>query len=607
MVEVESFKKTPASNILFLILAMGIFWIGADLREFGPRLSIGHNTVFSFYFDRSNRLLQEGEFPHVDQWGFAPTLHEENTPPLLAYITVWLYRMFSLFRPSSFETFVDIFPILVYGMWFLSAVIIFSDLWDRWTGLAMGAAFSFLPVSIELTKTGSYFEELVGNWFLFLSIYFLIKVALEQNPKQWRWLIGGVIAITGLVLSWQQFPIFYGAAILAILLSWKTGYSLERLKRCGLVLGLPLLLAYLITIGLVGNDYSPLSMLNEFTIGFLKSSEPDLLLAMQRADWADLTLRSFYEYFGWLGIVLMAMGFLGVIFDLKNFMKRTAGIVAAVGLLALLLFVKERFLAMSMSMPLMALGLNTLFVPESILVVLQQYWRRLLFLYNRIRIILQNIGSPRRVIVIFISIGAVGIATFLFFAGRYSLPPEPVIRLTGLENPAVIGETKKIEVVMENRGGSALRNKYAFAGLHVEIENAHVRNVESSSEGSKNQVIFKDFASSGRFFFFETKFGFLDANERARVTFDITPYAEPVRIYYRGWIPGPCPKEEQKAVIKELLPGWQRIDKGGWRNENCIRRAPALTESQEPICRVPVFAAHRTLQDFRCYVVPQDN
>lgn len=600
---IAGLKKTLASNILFLILAMGAFWVGADLREFGPRSSIGYNTVFSFYFDRSSRLLQGGEFPHVDQWGFGPTLHEENTPPFLAYTTVWLHKMFNLFRHSSFETFADIFPILVYGMWFLSVVIIFSDLWNRWIGLAMGAVFSFLPVSIELTKTGSYFEELLGNWFLFLSIYFLIKVTLEQNPKQWRWLIGGVIAITGLVLSWQQFPVFYGAAILAILLSLKIGYSPECLKRWGLVLGLPLLLAYLITIGLVGNDYSPLSMLNELIIGFLERSEPDLLLAMQRADWADLTWGRFYGYFGWLGIVLMAMGFLGVLFDFKNFMKRTAGIVAAVGLLVLLFFVKDRFLAMSMSLPLMALGFNTLFVPEPILVTLQLYWRRLLFLYQ---IILQSVGSHRRVIAMFIIIAAIGIVTSLFLVGRYAFPPEPVIRLIGLENPVVIGETKQIEIVMENAGGSALRNKYAFAGLHVEIENAHVQNIESRSEGSKNQVIFKDFSSNGRFFFFEIKSGFLDAGERVRVTFDITPYAEPVRIYYRGWIPGPCPKEEQKAVIKELLPGWQRIDKDGWRNENCIRRAPALTGSQEPICRVPVFAAHRTLQDFRCYVVPDN-
>lgn len=599
-----NFKTKFLSNVAFFILTMGVFWIGADLRDFGAGSSVSYNTVASFYFDRSNRLLQDGKFPSIDQWGFAPVRHQENTPPLLAYATVWLYKVFGLFRPVQFEDFVDIFPVLVYGIWFLSIILIFSDLWNRWTGLAMGAVFSFLPVSVELTKKGFYFEELMGNLFLFLSTYFLIKIPLVQTSKQWYWLTGGVVAITGLILSWQQFPIFYGAAILAILFHLKISYTPRHIRNWVLLLGLPLILGHLTANGLVGNDYSPFLMLREGAIGFLQRNDPDLILAMHRGDWADLAWRSFYGYFGWLSVVLIAMGFIAAVFDLRNFTKRTAGIFAVAGLLALSEFIKERFLAMSMSLPLMALGLNVLFAPDYVLSVL----RKFMYCFSSLcKIILQNIGSHRHIVVAIVSVAVVGMGSLLFAIGRYPPPPKPVIHLSGLENPIPIGETKKIEIVLENDGGPAFRNKYAFAGLHVEIENAHVRNIESNSKGSQNMIALKDFARSGRFFFFETKFGFLDSGERGRVTFDITPYAKPVRIYYRGWIPGPCSREEQKEIIRDLLPGWQSIDKSGWRNENCIRRAPALTESQEPICRVPVFAAHRTLQDFRCFVAPQEN
>lgn len=599
-----SFKTKLLSSIAFLILAMGVFWIGADLREFGAGSSIGYNTVFSFYFDRSNRLLHDGRFPLIDQWDFAPTLYQENTPPLLAYATVGTYKVFNLFRPLPFEDFVDLFPIFIYGIWFLSIILVVSDLWNRWVGLAMGAVFSFLPVSIELTKRGSYFEEVLGNWLLFLSIYFFVKIVLERDRKQWLWLMGGVITITGLVISWQQFPIFYGAALLVILLSIniKSLDFHKRLAQWVIALGLPLLLGQIIARELVGNDYSPLSMLGELLIGFLERNNPDLLLAMQRADWANLSWERLYQYFGWLGIMLIAMGFLNVVFDLKNFTKRAAGIFSAVGLLALTVFVKERFFALSMSLPLMALGLNTLFLLHPTLVAMRRFGQRVLSLG---KMVFQNSVFHKRTYIVLGSMLLLiaGIAAIVFTTRQLPLP-EPTIRLMGLEKSPIIGEERKIEIVLENKGGSPLRNTSAFAGLHVEIENAEVHNVRSYSEDIEKPVVFKNFARTGRFFFFETKFGFLDAGKKARATFDITPYAEPVRIYYQGWIPGPCSKEEQKEIIKELLPGWQNVDKAGWRDENCIKRAPAFTDITNPACRVPVFAAHRTLQNFRCFVVP---
>lgn len=603
---IEGFKKTLTSNILFLILVMGVFWVGADLREFGAESSIGYNTVFSFYFDKSSRLLQDGRFLAIDQWGLAPAFHEENTPPLLAYITVGMYKMFNFFHPSPFEAFVDIFPILIYGLWFLSIILVFSDFYNRWAGLAMGTVLSFLPVSIELTRRGSYFEEVVGNWFLFLSIYFLIKIILGRNQRQWFWLVGGVITITGLTLSWQQFPVFYGVALLAILLSMniKSVDFHKRLAQWVIALGLPLLLGHVIASILVGNDYSPLLVLKESAIGLWQHNDPDLLLSMQRADWANAGWRHLYRYFGLLGIVLIVMGFLNVVFDFKNFTKRTAGIFCVASLLMLAAFVKERFLALSMSLPLMALGFHTLFVPYPTLVAMRRFGRCVLSLG---KMIFQNIVFHKR---IYIALGSmllliVGI-TALVFTKWYSPPPEPIIRLIGLEKPPIIGKEMEIEIVLENSGGSPLRNKNAFAGLHVEIENADVHNVRSYSEDAEKQVVFKNFARTGRFFFFETKYGFLDAGKKAVVTFSITPVAEPVKIYYLGWIPGPCSKEEQKKVIEDLRPGWQNIDKAGWRNENCIRRAPAFTDITNPTCRVPVFAAHSTLQNFRCLVAPQD-
>ena len=176
--------------------------------------------------------------------------------------------------------------------------------------------------------------------------------------------------------------------------------------------------------------------------------------------------------------------------------------------------------------------------------------------------------------------------------------PHPIANIE-MPKDIKIGETKQIQIMLLNQGDNSLIGKSAFSGFHVEVENATVDAIKTDPDDNNNITIKTD-AWRGNTFWFEAKLPPLAANKSGKLIFNITPFASPVNIYYRVWLPGVCSKEKQIAALKGLRSFWQSIEKGGWRNEECIQRAPA-NDSQEIICPVAVYAAHKDLQNFRCY------
>lgn len=582
---------------IFLLLLESVFRIGLRLRESDHRHGVVINTVFSYYFDKTQRLHQDGRLPSKDTWRLAPGVGPENVPPFLAYSTVWAYKIFSFSHPGSFRSFVNFFPILVYGLWLLSLLVLFARLFTPWIALAAAAVFSVLPVSVELTRRGSYFQELPGNWLLFVTAC-LLPMSASEGAGRWAWTGAAVLTVTALNLSWQQFPVLYGAAGLILLSSVRSPLFGPATLRWCVALGLPLLLGELLSRFAAGIEYSPVSMLGEAALGLWRRADPVMAVAMRRGDWRDVALLDLYAYFGWLGLALTGLGTLRAWARWDDLRYRSFGVFGLVGIALLALFIKERFLAMSLCLPLMAMGLESLFSPRDVLTDLQARGRTLMHACRRFQDLLASRPRARKVLLCAVAAAALGV---VFRLALPSALPQPVLRLS-LEPATAVGKESAVVLVMENRGGPPPRERFAFAGMHVEVENAEVHGVRAESGGREDRVTFKNFAQAGNTFFFESKHGWLGPGQHARVSFRITPYGRPVRIFYRGWIPGPCSDAQRREALQDLLAGWRNLSRAGWRNEACIRRAPAAADESAPICRVPVFAAHKTLQDFPCFV-----
>ncbi|TSC72818.1 MAG: hypothetical protein G01um101448_912 [Parcubacteria group bacterium Gr01-1014_48] len=372
--------KTAQHGMWTLLIAGGILWFGYDIRGTGPEHYISGDTVKSYYFEKSQRLENTGVFPSVDMWDFAPNRQEENAPPLLAYGTVALYRLARVFMSIDFERFVSVFPTLIFGLWGISLFLAFKDLFNVHVALASLAVFAFMPISVELTSRGSYFQEVLGTWFLFLSIYFLLKLVDSRMRHARVFLALGCVSMTALILTWQQFPFFYAGLAVSLpalfvcryLKHLWTAEDKRKVYLLGILCITPLILGEGVSRIVIGTGYSSFGMIGEFFHAFMYRHESDFLFALTRVDWKNPGFVEFYKYFGVLGF------FAGIFGITTVFVRQTKRnyVIVALSLYALAIlgiFTKDRFFAFVFLLYLFALGIETIlnphFVVEKLLIV----------------------------------------------------------------------------------------------------------------------------------------------------------------------------------------------------------------------------------------------
>ncbi|MDP3770136.1 MAG: hypothetical protein U1A25_01485 [Candidatus Sungbacteria bacterium] len=584
--------------ILALIALSALFWVGADLRSIAPEHAIPQSNVDSYYFDKTNRLLQDGEFPQQDIWDFAPYTHPENAPPGLAYITAFFYTLITFFSSIDIYEFAHLFSMIIFGIWLAGIFFVFLHLYDLGTALSISAVFTFLPVSVAFTTRGRYFEELIGVPLMFAGVYMLMRVARADHASFQKWITLTTATISLLALSWQQFPVFFVGAVLSLI--FIAGSSIKELKSLLIRWGIPLIggliVAELISRVFVGISYSVFGMIGEFFYAFVMRSDPDLVLAMSRGDWANLSLQRFFNYFSWPGVVFGILGAAAIIVRWRMREKKIICGFAITGIIMAFMFIKDRYLALAFLLFLFGEGINLLFFPQALamrsLEMLSQARTWILTAHARI--------TQYKIRIVFLIFGSLSVLLLINVANGYRNPPIPILSLVK-DGEWQIGISKTVHIEMRNDGGGPFGGSVAFSGMHVEVINGFVNNIRSSASSTRSSVVFKNFSQTGNAFFFEVKFDTISAKRPQSVSFVVTPYAEPARILYRGWLPGRCGFSQRLMALGDLRKSWKSF-KNGWRNEECIRRAPITDDGVESLCRIPVFAAHEKLQNFRCFL-----
>lgn len=582
---------------IWLSIILGVLLVvGISLRRTAPTNAIPVNTVVSYYYDRSARLIRDGQFPKFDRWSSAPAVPRENAPPLLAYFTAAIYRPIAAASGMDFYRFAHLMPLLIFAVWLVVLFAAFRNLFGTSVAIAMAILFTFLPVSVTLTAYGTYFEEILGTLIAFLTVFALLKLT-PPGEHRVRWMIAGSVSLTALILAWPQFPVFYAAAgvYLFLHLMRKPLRSPDTIRSWVIVLTAAFLAAELVT-RLLGLAYTPTAMLSELAYGIRHFASEDLRTAMERSDWADLDSGSAYRYFSFIGFFLGALGFVRALSDYRDGRRLAIGTLGAVGAIAMAAFIKDRFLAFSFLLFVFALGLETLLAPEELV---RRTAAGILALRRAGCAVFA--GRPPRSL----AIAALALAAILGVTygtrQRPLAPPAPLITLSGFPSQAVIGEAQRLSLTLTNAGGPSLEQNGVAGGLHVVVENARVSDVRAASPHTRAQVSFKNFAAVGNRFFFEAKFDALDGGEAGSVQFTVTPSELPIAVYYRGWLPANCPRTERERVVEDLLPGWQDPDRAGWRSEACVKRIPVNDSQAHDSCPIPVLAAHRELQYFRCF------
>jgi hypothetical protein len=583
-------KRLKLSELIFGLAILGIIVAGVGLRWHAGRTPFISSNVDTFYFHRSAILDETGKFPHEDKWGFAPGVWQENTPPLLGYLT---WAGFSLWKSvgqeNNLSAFANFFPVFVYVLWVgIAAPLIWRFYLSRELVLLVSALITFTPVAIEVTGYGRYFEENIGVPLLFLSAIFFINLARRDRTLWW-----GIAALTGLVLSWQAFPFFYVAALVVIALGWILGdRDRSALSLRILMLLVPLFLAEILVRIFVGNNYSAFGMLKEFWLAFLNRNDPALLNAMYRKDWANSSLEDFGKYYGLAGVFLLSVGVVSALLRLRDQASSAALVFGVTGIFLVAEFTKFRHLAFSFFGPAWILGMQALTNPEPYLSVAARFINYIFqWLRSHWRKVLQGVG-------IAVALGLLLIAFWNLWAWRVPLPVAKVSIMAKEAN----ADFRKVEIKMTNVGGRTSALKKAFAGFHIAVENGEILHTSPFSTGiGEPNLGTKLFSHWGNVNFFEVSYPRLLEGDSAGVLLDIKKTAQkPIVIYWRAWLPKYyCSLWDRREGIKDLRAGWRNLAHG-WRNEKCIVRIPANDDTKEDFCPTKVFAAHKELQSFRC-------
>ncbi len=584
--------------LVILSLSVGFF-----IRIHQPKTALTNNVV-AYYYDRASRLINNGAFSPFDQWGFAPLSYPENIPPLLAYITFLIYRLTRFVSDVSFnaQNFILFFPVLLYIAWAILVLLIFRSFFSEKSSPFIGfLIFVFSPISILLTSFGRYTEEALGLFFFFLCFWLFLK-----RNEGLRFYIFLNIFLTALVLTWQQFHIFFAAMAIAMIIDaiLKANKISKRKVLQGLSLFvIPLILGHFISCYFFKISYSPIQMLKEFWIGIKDFNSEYLLMAMKRRDWAGLSLDNSLKNTGLLFAFLMILGMLRALFDWKKQKYRYIAIFHGTALLLAFKFSKNTAMILPFGIYVAAIGWESLVEQWSPPIY---RWARIPLNYIRkFWFFLTNAPEKRKRFFVFfaflILLGTAIIFSFLILKTR--LYQKPIAQTIWVEKPSQLEEkaSARSKIIIKNIGGDSLTTSGTTAGIHIELKNAEALNILGRQRGKLIYPSFKKDYRRGNVFWFEVVFKPLLKNEEVSVEFDAKKTEEgQVTILYRSWLPGSCPIELQQEAVKDLVGKFSNLKIGGWRNEKCIIRDPANDEKDYTYCLVEVFAAHKKPQYYRC-------
>ncbi|MBI4424554.1 MAG: hypothetical protein HY554_12540 [Elusimicrobia bacterium] len=585
---------------LLALAALAIVVLGVRLRATDPRVTAGAVSVSQRYLDVT-RWLARGSPP--DPAGGGIDLERRRQPPLLAHATVAAYRLVARPFGVSLEALATFLPLLIYLAWlalFWAGAATGEGSREEpraWVGLAVAALFSVMPASVEATAMGIHAEPLPGAFFLTASTLVLLR-SLEPEADARRCAGLGAACVAALILSWRHFPALLAASVVALAM---IGRRLTRrtLALWSFVLLAPLGLAALGS-RLVGWQYSPVGALGDALRALLLYRTPAASLVLPGVDWASGRQIPFQEL-GWIGAGLALLGLLrGLAPGASPSLRASAGF-AATGLALMLACRHERFAGLALVLPAAARGAGWLFRLDS--------WPRCLQALREAPARGRTLVESARAGVLaslerrkaFLRWGPLplllGGGAFLA-AGAFAPAPEPVLLVTGLETPLRLGEARRVRIDLGNAGGPPAKDPNAFAGLHVEVENAEVESASGDSGRSSARIVFEDYARNGNLFLLRASLGRLDPGAAREVRFDIRPYASPVRINYRAWMPRACPRTGATT-----RPDWRKVTSGGWfYDDACILRVPARDAQRSP-CRIPMVGPYGIIEDGACLTV----
>ena len=245
-------------SVLLLFLLLGLY-----LRVIIPYDTLTANTV-AFYYSRAEYLENKGSYIKYDDKTFADYNYKENYPPFPAYIAVPIYKIIKPFG-MDFQKFIAYFPVLIYLLTFFVGFLVMKKLYSQEAGLIFSIILSITPVAIRSTTKTYYTEEALGILLIIASMFYISKLKkFDIN------FFLSIIFLTALSLTWQVFLLVQFMLGILFIISIKN----KKLSMMyGLLALLPFVVGHILSVYIIGLDYSPIYIVNESLITLRDSNK----------------------------------------------------------------------------------------------------------------------------------------------------------------------------------------------------------------------------------------------------------------------------------------------------------------------------------------------
>ncbi|QQG40230.1 MAG: glycosyltransferase family 39 protein [Candidatus Aenigmatarchaeota archaeon] len=190
--------------VLILLLSFQVRLATADMKyiqAFDP----------FFHYRYTEDIVEHGVLPDWDGLSYYPPGRPTNAPPLMYYVSAYLYKLFAVFAPS-----VDLFAFVKYLTAFYGAIAVVPayflgrELSGKNAGVLSALFVGISPAILSRTMAGFYDTDTVVIFFSIFTMYLFVRVLkratlkglLERGRVAWSEVLIAAIGMMLFALAW---------------------------------------------------------------------------------------------------------------------------------------------------------------------------------------------------------------------------------------------------------------------------------------------------------------------------------------------------------------------------------------------------------------------
>lgn len=185
-----------------VFILISIFFLSFYIRSISivPDRLLSYDPVYMYRFTKY--FVDWGVLPEWDELSYYVG-RADIYPPLMFYITAFMYWIWKIFSPGVSLTTVSAWASALYGaLIVIPAYLLARELSNRRGGIIAAALVGFAPQILSRTFGSSYDTDQLVLFFILLTLYTGIRFLKKPNFQNF---MINLFALTGFMLTWPMF------------------------------------------------------------------------------------------------------------------------------------------------------------------------------------------------------------------------------------------------------------------------------------------------------------------------------------------------------------------------------------------------------------------